>query len=391
MGTSDARHIEPASIIYNLPDQDYIMSATVRGFCLIINNVEFEGIFEPRKGSDKDAYEFKDVFKRLGFQVVEKRNATSDKMRALFKSISLRCTIKHEALVVILLSHGTETAIYGTDCIEVEINDILNHFDNKVCSQMKGKPKIFIVQACRGRKADFGINSYQFISQPDSQSTLTQQSQISQISHKMPRWSESDRKGMPTRTDMLLCFSCHTGYNSIRDENEGSWLGDSLAHYLRTESYHNHLIDILNYVSRDMKNRKSTNGYKQVLEITTIGFDKHLYFNPGYFPDKEKEMAIQNRRDSWNKPRNSRSVGSTKSAVSNCQESVNKTVQAQMMTKTGSSPDIQQVDDNQPMIPLKIPKIETRSSGSTSNQNNDDVKQESSIRTRSNVSVAFKA
>lgn len=269
--------------------EDYKMSATQRGICLIINNVEFDlELLPKRKGSDKDAYRFKEVFKQLGFSVESKRNLTAEKMKSLFRQVSARCMAKHDAVVVILLSHGTESGIYGTDGLEVDLNDILSYFDNKKCKQMMGKPKVFIVQACRGRLADYGVKDTEtFFSQPESQ-TFTQPSQLTQVnveSPKLSRWSEIDRNFHPTRTDMILCFSCHTGFVSTRNEDEGSWLGASLAFHLQKEAYRKHLIEIFNMVSRDVRRRKSTDGHKQVLEITSVGFDRNLYFNPGLVDD----------------------------------------------------------------------------------------------------------
>lgn len=292
MSTDKKSQIRPATLVYGNLDEDYKMSAKPRGECLIINNVDFENnIFAKRVGSDKDAHDFKLTFVELGFEVDSRRNLTSEDMRKAFKRTSMKCNKRHDALIVILLSHGTEDGIYGIDCIEIDLNDILNYFDNKRCRDMVGKPKVFIVQACRGRKADYGIQTFTCLSQTD-----TQPSQITQTSqdYKLKRWSEGDKKGLPTRSDMLLCFSCHIGFNSNRNEADGSWLGSSLIYYIRQEAYHHHVIDILNHVSRDLKKRKSSDGYKQVLEITSIGFDKHLFFNPGYFPDIKSKPTLTN-------------------------------------------------------------------------------------------------
>lgn len=267
--------------------EDYKMTARQRGICLIINNVNFEhDMFAKRKGSDMDAYRFKEIFKQLGFSIESKRNLTADKMKAIFKQISARCMVKHDSLVVILLSHGTESGIYGTDGLEVDMNDILTYFDNRSCKQMMGKPKVFIVQACRGRLADYGVRDNQaFFSQPESQTQPSQLTQITLESPKISRWTEVDKNYHPTRTDMVLCFSCHAGFVSTRNEEEGSWLGASLAQHLQNDAWRKHLIEILNMVSRDVRRRKSSDGHKQVLEITTIGFDRNLYFNPGLSDD----------------------------------------------------------------------------------------------------------
>lgn len=288
----DIQVIKSTIYRYN-PDEDYKISSNPRGICLIINNVNFETESLPeRKGSDVDAIRFKKIFSQLGFNVIAKRNMPAMEMKTEFTLTSAACRRGHDALVVILMSHGNESAVYGSDGCEINIYDMLTHFDNVNCRQLMGKPKMFFVQACRGRKTDYGIREHlNFQSQPNSQG-YTQPSQMSQQpdrgSQRISRWSEIDRDNHATRTDMLLCFSCHLGFGSIRNEDEGSWLGNSLTRHLQESAHNRHLLEILNMVSRDIRLRKSTDGHKQVLEVTTIGFDRNLYFNPGQYDDKTR-------------------------------------------------------------------------------------------------------
>ncbi|KAH9378285.1 hypothetical protein HPB48_013513 [Haemaphysalis longicornis] len=59
-----------------------------------------------------------------------------------------------ECLVVILMSHGKEGVIYGSDD---EVLNLKRHvyepFNNEKCPALKGKPKLFFVQACCGARA----------------------------------------------------------------------------------------------------------------------------------------------------------------------------------------------------------------------------------------------
>ena len=52
-------------------------------------------------------------------------------------------------LFVILLSHGEIEAIYSTNSEIIHLFDIISHFTAKNCPSLAGKPKIFIIQACR--------------------------------------------------------------------------------------------------------------------------------------------------------------------------------------------------------------------------------------------------
>lgn len=268
-------------------NEDYKMTARERGICLIINNVNFDTpSLCQRRGSTKDAYRFRDIFEQLFFKVELHRDQTAEAMRNLFRNTATNCRYRHNALVVIILSHGNETSINGVDGCEVEINEILSSFDNNNCRSMVKKPKIFITQACRGRKVDNGVRfTQQFLSQPESQSVSQPLSQLSEPDLGAPyiRWPEMDDKSMPTRTDMLLVFSCHGGYSSIRNQHDGSWLGTSLAEHLQKSAHEKHLIDILNMVSRDVRLRQSDMGHRQVIEVVTIAFDRNLFFNPGQY------------------------------------------------------------------------------------------------------------
>lgn len=150
--------VKMASICHNDLEEDYKMTSQPRGPCLIINNIDFEAdIFPTRKGSDEDARRFDDIFQQLGFTVIMRRNQTADQMRKLFKDVAAECKPEHDALFVFILSHGSEHGIYGTDGIEVNLEtEIVSCFDNRNCKAMLGKPKVLVIQACRGSKYPIG-------------------------------------------------------------------------------------------------------------------------------------------------------------------------------------------------------------------------------------------
>lgn len=283
--------VKKSTILHYNKDEDYKMLARPRGVCLIINNVDFDNeLLASRKGSDRDAHRFKHIFRQFGFDVTLKRNLNAEKMRNILRLTATSCKSQHDAAIIILLSHGTETGVYGTDAIEVDMNQTVSYFDNKHCKQLIGKPKVFIVQACRGRIIDYGVGETQtFFSQPESQSVSVFGSQDSVFnSSRVARWNVLDKHNQPTRTDMMLCFSCLSGHISNRNEEAGSWLGIALASHLQNYAHEKHLMDILNMVSRDVRKQTSADGIKQALEVTCIGFDRNLFFNPGLYADSNQ-------------------------------------------------------------------------------------------------------
>lgn len=282
--------VKHATVCHSDPNEDYKMTAKPRGPCLIINNIDFDSdIFPKRKGSDHDARRFDDIFKQLGFKVILRRNQTADEMKQLCKQVASQCKKDHDALFVIVLSHGSESGIYGSDGIEVDLNDIITYFDNKNCKAMRGKPKVFVIQACRGRMIDYGQRG-DSIDAVASQPMSSQASSVwSSPEMRIPFTRRSEfakgKRGThtPIRTDMLLIFSCLAGYVSVRNELAGSWLGVALTYFIMTSAFEKDLCRILNMVSADIRERVSQDGHTQCIEVTQLGWSKNLYFNPGIY------------------------------------------------------------------------------------------------------------
>jgi hypothetical protein len=128
----------------------YNMTANPRGICLIIDNQVFSD--QPfRYGSKVDSERLSNVFFQLGFDVQIKRNQTVSEMEKLFLDLSKNPDLKdHNALAVIILSHGKTDAIYGSDGNTIEIESVLENFNNINCLSMIDKPKMFFISACRG-------------------------------------------------------------------------------------------------------------------------------------------------------------------------------------------------------------------------------------------------
>jgi hypothetical protein len=273
------------------PELDYKMTARPRGLCLIVNNVDFEHDLLPkRRGSDQDANRFDQLFKQLGFVTIMTRNLTADQMRAKFRELSNACRPEHDALFVFILSHGNEHGIYGTDGFVIDVDsDVLSCFDNKNCKAMKGKPKVFVIQACRGNSKDDGgdrLDSVAVIPANTNQGATNIQQANRVPSSWLPsanRQHDDTSHSLPNRLDMLLVQSCSKGYVSVRNETAGSWLGVSLAYFIMIYAHERDLEKILKSTVTDIAGRISSDGHKQSVEFTGIGWRKSLYFNPGIY------------------------------------------------------------------------------------------------------------
>ena len=63
------------------------------------------------------------------------------------KHPKLDCT---DSVFVVIMTHGELGVIYGTDGRTYNIDHLYEHLGTKNCPALLNKPKIIIIQACRG-------------------------------------------------------------------------------------------------------------------------------------------------------------------------------------------------------------------------------------------------
>ncbi|KAM5184109.1 caspase-13-like isoform 2-T2 [Callospermophilus lateralis] len=122
---------------------------------LIICNIEFEYI-TVRSGAECDITEMKGLLESLDYTVKVKKNLKAEDMKLeLMKFADLPEHKSSDSMFLVLMSHGTLHGICGT-LHSKENEDVLPYdsifqiFNNCNCVALKDKPKVIIVQACRG-------------------------------------------------------------------------------------------------------------------------------------------------------------------------------------------------------------------------------------------------
>ncbi|XP_071472757.1 caspase-4-like isoform X3 [Marmota flaviventris] len=122
---------------------------------LIICNIEFEYI-PVRSGAECDITEMKGLLESLDYTVKVKKNLKAEDMKLELKKFAdLPEHKSSDSMFLVLMSHGTLHGICGT-MHSKENEDVLPYdsifqiFNNCNCVALKDKPKVIIVQACRG-------------------------------------------------------------------------------------------------------------------------------------------------------------------------------------------------------------------------------------------------
>ena len=136
----------------------YRMDRIPHGICVILNNEDFtqsidsDNYLDDREGSQVDVDTLKDVFTYLRFDVRIVENLSAEKVKGYFMEIAEEDHSRYDCFVGFVLSHGCNDGFYGVDGNVVTIDEVLYGF--KTCQTLRGKPKLFFGQFCRGDNVD---------------------------------------------------------------------------------------------------------------------------------------------------------------------------------------------------------------------------------------------
>ena len=137
----------------------YRMDRNPRGIALIISNKDFEDNphdLRERKGTEKDVENLKHLWTNLNFIVEVRNNLKGHQIYDIVRDFSTKDHSNYDCFVCCLLSHGANGGIYGSDSELVYLNQITAQLTGIACPTLAGKPKLFFIQACRGREFDNG-------------------------------------------------------------------------------------------------------------------------------------------------------------------------------------------------------------------------------------------
>ena len=190
--------------------RSYKMDSCPLGMCVIINNASFHDETYNRDGAEHDEKNLKDLFEELGFVVKIKKDLTWEEMHKVSKDAAAINHSNFDAFVFIIMSHGDECdVVYGVDDRPVRIEDIMREFKPIKCATLRGKPKLFFIQSCRGSSSEFlspasgNCHRDSRVPRPTCDSTLA-------------------RSLNPQETDFLLSFAAAPGYFAYRHSENGS-------------------------------------------------------------------------------------------------------------------------------------------------------------------------
>uniref|UniRef100_A0A3Q3KBD5 Caspase-3 n=1 Tax=Monopterus albus TaxID=43700 RepID=A0A3Q3KBD5_MONAL len=238
----------------------YSLNFPSKGQCIIINNKNFDrgtGMNQ-RNGTDVDAANMMKVFSNLGYKVKIYNDQSVKQMEQVLTAVSKEDHSSSASFVCVLLSHGDEGMIFGTDG-SIQLHDLTSLFRGDRCKSLAGKPKLFFIQACRGTELDPGIEE-------DSGNDGTTK--------------------IPVEADFLYAYSTAPGYYSWRNTMTGSWFIQSVCDMINAygkELELQHILVRVNHkVAAEFESISNSPGFhakKQIPCIVSM-LRKEMYFFP---------------------------------------------------------------------------------------------------------------
>ncbi|XP_064117266.1 caspase-1-like [Macrobrachium nipponense] len=194
--------VESSSVYYN-------MSHKRRGLAIVISYSKFHASLKltPRPCASHDADLCRASLEQLGYEVrTHLENPKKDELLNILKEASQYDHSDCDSLIAVFMSHGKRDKISNKEYVyawdgEVLTSQLWENFTAENCPTLAGKPKMFFIQACRGKEGDVGV--------------LLTKTKTTSVTDHVTIQSKKEYL-IPLCTDMLIMWATYPGTYSFR-------------------------------------------------------------------------------------------------------------------------------------------------------------------------------
>ncbi|XP_039540283.1 caspase b-like [Pimephales promelas] len=231
-----------------------------RRLALLITNIRFKDSSGNRKGAERDHDNMEWLLTALGYSVEKYTDLTGDEIKDKVRIFARRSEHRDsDSTFVVLMSHGNiinnKDAIIGVDYPKNPkdfffVDDIFSHLNSKNCPALIDKPKVILIQACRGdHPGGVEIQSDAFVH------------------------LEKD----------FFCFkSCLPGISAYRHPVEGSYFICYIVDVFCKQAHIDDIMELFRMIALRMEKDPRFTGLEKLMpciDRTSVG--KKLYLFPG--------------------------------------------------------------------------------------------------------------
>ncbi|XP_046572552.1 caspase-3-like [Haliotis rubra] len=200
------------------PCNEYKMDTSPKGVCLILSMRSFPDDSKYRYGAEQDEVSLEELFSQFGFEVEIETDLGCIKLLTTLKSMASLDHSQYSCFVCAVMSHGSSQAIKAADGLDVTVDQITKQFTAEQCPSLRGKPKVFLFQSCRG------LGGQQF--------------HLHETDSCYGDMEDDATVPVPNEADFLIARSTVDGYASYRDTKKGSYFISNLVEILRANPEH---------------------------------------------------------------------------------------------------------------------------------------------------------
>ncbi|CAL8375165.1 unnamed protein product, partial [Gadus morhua 'NCC'] len=230
---------------------------------LLITNVRFDHLSH-RDGAEKDEEDMRKLLISLGYNVKQHRDLSGAGMDEAVKSFSKDSRLATtDSVIVVIMSHGVKGAILGvnhsvTDPDQFPIDNIYKHLESAHCPKLEGKPKVIIIQACRGDKDGSAIVT-------DGPGSVPEQAPVVQVDvarppHLADPVDENIEEDVAIQRvhkekDFVSLLSCTADTVSYRHPQHGSFFIQYIVDIFNRHAREDHIVELFRKASRSDRSR----------------------------------------------------------------------------------------------------------------------------------------
>lgn len=256
----------------------YPMFGACKGLALIINVERFEpsACLDERAGAEKDCARMELLLKQLSYEVYLLKNGTASEIWNTMKNFAAWSKLgEADSCFIVLMSHGEDGVIYGKDGKPLPLQEAFDLYSNANCPYLQNKPKIFLVQACRGEDPDKGVDQ---IDGPTRE--VLKPATHARINEGIIR------NKLPTMSDCVFAYATVPGYAAMRNTCNGSWFIQAFIQIVAFHARDKSLLEIMTLTNNQVKGREGwspSSEFHRCKEMSEFRscLCKPLYFFPG--------------------------------------------------------------------------------------------------------------
>ncbi|XP_063217217.1 caspase-6-like [Bacillus rossius redtenbacheri] len=235
---------EPARLLEDPGDAEKDYYEWQNGLAVIINNEKFLGRHPIRTGTNCDERTLTQALEKFNFTVKVVNDGTVREIKDALQTIGKETSYNYGCVVVAVMTHGDygdKLLAYDGDYQKEDLWEMLNGMS---CPHLLGKPKIVIIQACRGKKPSAPTPRLQTDSRMMTVSEIT----------------------LPVEADILTSYSTYEGKVSYRDSQRGSWYIQTLCSEIIRHGDRLDFVNLLTRVNRRVAREEATNTRSGAIE-----------------------------------------------------------------------------------------------------------------------------